>query len=444
MLYNDLKHYVDKGMASFHTPGHKGFKIFNEPIWDLDLTELPETDSLFEASGILFKAEERVKILFGSDKSLISAGGNTLCIQTMLRLASLDRKRMLAGRNIHRAAIGAMALLGIQPEWIIPDKDAGFSLPGRINSEKVAHNLDQIKVPSAVYITSPDYYGVLSDIQNIAIECRKRDSLLIVDNAHGTHLKFLKNSLHPLDLGASMSADSAHKTLPVLTGGAWLHIKGQNLAQRAKEAMALFGSTSPSYPIMCTLDLCTKYLFERGKKDFWALSEQSEKIKKIAQRKGMFVPQGQCDPTRITFSAQPLGYSGKYMSKYLRINGIEPEFCDENYVVLIPSPFNSREDWNRLERCISDIKPKGNVNFEKKLKEYSQKIFLPEAHLTLREAIFANHKKIPLESALGKIAGDIICPCPPGVPVVMPGEIIGIYEKEALKRYGISEICVVK
>lgn len=440
MLYDDLKHYINKEMASFHTPGHKGTKIFDQPIWDLDLTELPETDSLYEASGVLFKAEERVKKLFGSNKSLISSGGNTLCIQTMIRLASLDKKPIIAGRNIHRSAVGAMALLGIQPEWVVPEYDKDINLPGGINPENITNRLDKIGIPSAVYITSPNYHGMLSDIKSIAKECRKRDSLLLVDNAHGTHLKFLKNSLHPLDLGASMSADSAHKTLPVLTGGAWLHIKEQNLVDRAKEAMALFGSTSPSYPIMCTLDICTHYLMAQGKKDFSELVEKTKKIKNTAIEKGFIVSKGMCDPTRITFSARPIGYTGNALAQYLRANGVEPEFSDENYVVLIPSPFNSNEDWKRLEKSIINLKPKKTLNFSRQ----PDKITLPEAHMTIREAVFAKHKKVSLENSIGKVAGEIICPCPPGIPIVMPGEVIGNFEKELLILYGISEIHVVK
>lgn len=440
LLYDDLKHYINKGMSSFHTPGHKGTKMFDSPVWDLDLTELPATDSLYEASGILFSSEERVKKLFDSSRSLISSGGNTLCIQAMLRLASLEKRNVVAGRNIHRSAVGAMALLDIQPEWVIPKYDKTACLLGEITLESLSDKLDKIGAPSAVYITSPTYHGILSDIKSIAKECKERDSLLLVDNAHGTHLKFLKNSLHPLDLGASMSADSSHKTLPVLTGGAWLHIKEQNLADRAKEAMALFGSTSPSYPIMCSLDICAQYLLSRGKKDFSELAKKTQKIKNIAIEKGMIIPKGAFDPTRITFSARNLGYTGNALAQYLRACKIEPEFSDENYVVLIPSPFNSNSDWERLEKSIIAIEPKKPLNFSQTL----NKMALPEIRMTIREAVFSQHKKISLADSIGKVAGEIVCPCPPGIPVIMPGEAIGELEKELLTLYGISEIYVVK
>ena len=440
MLYDDLKNYVNKNMVSFHTPGHKGVNMFKEPVCMLDLTELPDTDSLYEANGILLDSENRASRLFESNRTLISSGGNTLCIQTMLRLASFGGKHIIAGRNIHRSAVSAMALLGLQPDWLVPGRDAGAGLPGRIKTEDVSKKLDEVKKPSAVYITSPDYYGVISDIESIAKECKKRDSYLLVDNAHGTHLKFLETSIHPLDLGATMSADSAHKTLPVLTGGAWLHIKDKNLAGRAKEAMALFGSTSPSYPIMCSLDMCIKYILEKGKSDFLELSKKAQKIKNIAQQKGLKTPKGLCDPTRITLSAKSIGYTGKDFAKYLRLKKIEPEFNCENYVVLIASPFNSIEDLKRLESAILEMKEYESIDFCEKSTNY----FLPKVNLTLREAIFAEHELVPLKNCVNRTAGEVVCPCPPGVPVVMPGEVIGEFEKEELERYGISKIYVVK
>lgn len=441
-LYSSIIEYNKHGMSSFHTPGHKGVKIFDENVWNLDLTELPDTDSLYEAKGILLESERRVQELFGTTRSLISSGGNTLCIQTMIRLADLSKRPFISGRNVHRSAVSAMALLGIQPKWVIPSGDAGYGMPGRIKSEDIAGKINEIGESCAVYMTSPDYYGVLSDIKSISEECKKTNSLLLIDNAHGTHLKFIENSLHPIDLGASMSADSAHKTLPVLTGGAWLHIVNDSLSNRAKESMALFGSTSPSYPIMCSLDVCIEYLKERGIRDFNHLAEKVKKMKSIAKDKGIYMPTGLCDPTRITLMTYSIGYSGEEFAAYFRNHKIEPEFSDPNYVVLIPSPFNSEEDWNRLESFLYKIPVREKREFLNNKK--NNKFSLPTVKMSLREAVMSEHVRINIEDSLNRVAGEIVCPCPPGVPVVMPGENIGEYEKEALKTYGISEIYVVK
>ncbi len=439
-LYASLVEYNRKGMSSFHTPGHKGVRLFDEDVWGLDLTEIPGADSLYEARGVLLESEKRAAGLFGSVRTLISAGGNTLCIQAMLRLAALDGRLILSGRNVHRSAVSAMALLDIQPCWVDMARDAGYGMPGRVKSEDILDKLDSMGEVCAVYITSPDYYGVLSDIKSIARECRDRGSHLIVDNAHGTHLKFLKNSLHPLDLGATMSADSAHKTLPVMTGGAWLHISDCELSQRAKESMAVFGSTSPSYPVMCSLDMCLEYLKARGYQDFEILNKKVNSIKSIAIDKGIFLPSGTCDPTRITLMASSIGYSGYEFADYMRKNKIEPEFSDENYVVFIPSPFNSEEDWARLENALCKIP----IKEKRKICEGDNYIELPEVNMTLREAMFSAHTLVDVEKSLGRVAGEIVCPCPPGVPVVMPGEVIGEREKKALEAYGVSRVHVVR
>lgn len=439
-FYNNIKNYTLRNMSSFHTPGHKGNKVFDMDLWKFDLTELPDTDSLYEACAAILKSELSAQKLFGTQRTLISAGGNTLCIQSMIRLASLSKKTFISGRNIHRSAVSAMALLGIQPKWVLPSKDTDKGeTSSRIKSEDIARLLNESSGGCAVYITSPDYYGVISDIKSISNECKKRDSFVIVDNAHGTHLKFCGKSLHPTEMGAVMSADSAHKTLPVLTGGAWLHIMDESFISNAKQAMALFGSTSPSYLIMTSLDACADYLECRGCEDFSVLEKKVESIKEIAKYKGICVTQGLCDPVRITLVTPCVGYSGYEFAMYLRNCGIEPEFFDENCVVLIPSPFNVPDDWSRLEDALLNFKEKDKK--EEKCTLYS---YLPEVKITLREALMAECVKVGIEDASGRTAGEIACPCPPGIPVVMPGEVIGEHEKQLLKNYGISYICVVK
>lgn len=443
-LYKALCEYISNDISSFHTPGHKGRNIINENLWGLDLTELPDTDSLYEAKGIILKSERLAQKLFNTKRTIISSGGNTLCIQTMIRLATMSKRRIISGRNVHRSAVSAMSLLGVQPTWVLPDTNKLSIFPGRITAKRVANELDKNGGLSAVYITSPDYYGILSDIKNISSECQKRNALLLVDNAHGTHLKFLTKSLHPIDLGATMSADSAHKTLPVLTGGAWLHISDINIAKHAKQAMALFGSTSPSYPIMASLDVCREYLENNGDQEFIKLTKRVREIKKISENKGLFMPTGLCDPTRISWKVSSIGYDGQNFTKYLKKYKIEPEFFNKDYVVLIPSPFNSEMDWNRIENAIENIEPISDRVVAQRDPSFGYSNLLPKVNMTLTEAIMGECVRINVDSCLGRTAGEIVCPCPPGIPVIMPGEIIGEYERDALKNYGILEIDVVK
>ena len=443
-FYESLKKYKKIGRSSFHTPGHKGNFFKSRDLLDLDFTELPLTDSLYEAVGIIAEAEKNIEKLYNSKRSLISCGGNTLCIQTMLRLASGNGGNIICDRVLHRSAVSAMALLDINPVWIRRDFGKESLLAEKINMESLKKHLNSNKSFNAFYATSPSYYGILQDIKEISDLCASHSVPVLVDNAHGSHLMFTSKNLHPVANGASLCADSAHKTLPVLTGGAWLHINDDKFIKGAKNAMALFGSTSPSYPIMASMDICLSWLASYAEKEFLNLESRVKNIKSIARDVGIYVPNDEIsDPVRIVLGTWKIGYSGYEFREYLYKYKIEPEMCDEKYVVLIATPFNKKEDWKRLKKAISSVKPKNDNS-----KNLYQRCFvsddLPEIKASIREAVMHEGIYVDIDHSKNRIAADIVCPCPPGIPVVMPGEKIGEAEYEALKRYGISEIYVLK
>ena len=433
-LYKALLDYKSLGRSSFHTPGHKNNFYSKIELLSLDYTELPMTDSLYEANGAIKASEEKVSKLYGSKASFFSSGGNTLCMQAMIRLCAGRGEKILCDRLVHRSAVSAMALLGIAPIWVKRNFKNGIAWD--IDIKDLESKLAENKDAKAFYLTSPNYFGVMQDISLISKVCSRFGIPVIVDNAHGAHLKFL--GLHPLDFGAAMTADSAHKTLPVLTAGAWLHVNEEKFKNKAKSAMALFGSTSPSYPIMASLDIARCWLEKNGEKQYKALTEKVSDLKKLSNVKDMFL--NGIDPARITINASALGFSGYELRDELYKYKIEPEMCGKYHVVLIPTPFNSEEDWRRLKNFVKEIKPK------------DKKIILPEAFemnipkrvCSLTDGVMSDFEIVPLNACLGKVAAEIVCPCPPGVPVVMPGEEIGAFEKESLFEYGITEINVVK
>ncbi len=432
------------GRSSFHTPGHKGNFFKSRDLLSLDFTELPLTDSLYEASGIITELEKNIKKLYNSKYSLISCGGNTLCVQTMLRLATKKGKNVLCDRLLHRSAVSAMALLDINPVWIRRNFGKESLLYEKINIESLKRHLNSNKSFNAFYTTSPSYHGILQDIKGISDLCAAYSVPVLVDNAHGSHLMFTSKNLHPIANGASLCADSAHKTLPVLTGGAWLHINDNKFIKCSKNAMALFGSTSPSYPIMASMDICLSWLASYALEKFLNLESRVKNIKNLARDVGIYVPSDEIsDPTRIVLGTWKIGYSGYEFREYLYKYKIEPEMCDEKYVVLIATPFNNKEDWKRLKKAILSAKPKSNC-----VKNLYEESFvsgdLPEIKTSIREAVMHEGIYVDVDSSKNRIAADIVCPCPPGIPIVMPGEKIGEAECEALKRYGILEIYVLK
>lgn len=434
-LYQALKAHQQQHLSPFHTPGHKQSDCFPADLLSLDYTELPDTDALYEADGILLQAEEKLSHLFGTRRTLLSAGGCTLAIQTMLALARRKGYRMLFARNSHRSAVNACALLGIEPIWLLPGGSGGFT--GTVSPDTVEQALREHPDVSACYLTSPTYYGELSDLRTIADLCHRHGVYLLVDNAHGSHLAFLRENQHPIALGADASACSLHKTLPVLTGGAVLNIGCPELVEGAKEAMALFGSTSPSYPIMASIDWCRDYLENGGIDAYRQTENRTLAIKQLAAQQGLLQPTAPCDPLRVCVHTTGAGITGTTAQiAYFHRHGLEPEFCDGQNAVFIVTPFNRDKDFSRLQDALLNLHSCPTAVSPPPL-------FLPQRCLTPREAVLSPTEPIPLAESEGRIAADSACPCPPGIPVIVPGEIIDRQVIDRLTADGQSFIrCV--
>ncbi len=436
-LYTALKSHADLHRASFHTPGHKNSEIVR--LFNVDFTELPDTDSIYEASGVIKMAEDLMSDLYGTKHTLFSAGGCSLCIQTMLKLALPYGGKIIASRMIHKSAVNAMALLNADVRWVMPKVDSDTGLFLQIEPENIETGLRQDPNIACVYITSPDYFGHIADIAGISKVCKRHNVTLLVDNAHGAHLKFLPEDIHPITLGADMVADSAHKTLPVLTGGALLHIADSKFAPYAKAAMSIFGSTSPSYPIMASLDVCNNWLRGNGKSAFFALQEEISEIKETAAQKGILDDCENVDPVRLTLNVAKIGISGDCAAEYFRENGIEPELSTHERVVFIATPMNLPEDFERLAMAIKNLQPAGDA-----LPVRCPAFDLPVIKKSLHSALFSPSERINSCNSVGRISAGTVCPCPPGIPILVPGEVITENSVKNLLYYGIFLIDVIK
>ncbi|MEG2813698.1 MAG: aminotransferase class I/II-fold pyridoxal phosphate-dependent enzyme, partial [Oscillospiraceae bacterium] len=314
-IYDFLKNYINQDKTRCHMPGHKGFSnknktFYNDTIFPelakYDITEIKGADELFFSNSIIAQAEKNTSSLYNSSSTSFSAGGSTLCIQTMVSLVATENDSIICARNIHTSFINVCGLLNINPVFIEQDFFDETLVSGNITAKNVEKAIIQNPNACAIYITSPDYLGIIADVASISNVCDKHNIPLLVDNAHGAHLKFLNEDIHPLTLGATMCCDSPHKTLPVLTGGAFLHIskKSTITKEQVKEKMSIFGSTSPSYLIMMSLDLNNKYLAENAKNDFLQMQNRIEKIKNIALNKGFNLKID--DISKLTFNAQDI------------------------------------------------------------------------------------------------------------------------------------------
>ena len=317
-----VKKYSESEVSRFHMPGHKGKEFLG--CERLDITEICGADVLYSASGIIEASEKNAAFLFGTEHSFYSTEGSTLAIKAMLAIIKKNtpagkRTRILAARNAHKAFIYACALLDLAVEWIYPD-NFDHLCACQISAKKLEEAICAAQ-PDAVYITSPDYLGNLSDIESFSDICHKHGIPLLVDNAHGAYRAFLKNSCHPIALGADMCCDSAHKTLPVLTGGAYLHISKNYSAPSCDEIrsiLALFASTSPSYLILQSLDLCNAYLAEQFTKRLAECVKRAAELKEELKKLGF--PALDTEELKIVFSSENCGYSGNELADILRQN----------------------------------------------------------------------------------------------------------------------------
>lgn len=421
-----------------HMPGHKGAGILG--FEGMDLTEIYGADELFAAEGIIKESEQNASSLFGCP-TYYSTQGSTLCIQTMCTILCQDAKskgkkpKILAGRNAHRSFIHAAALLDFDIEWLYGKSDY---LSCKIHAEDLEKAIIE-SLPTAVYLTNPDYLGNLLDIKALASVCKKYNVLLAIDNAHGAYLRFLKDSLHPIDLGADLCCDSAHKTLPVLTGGAYLHLSeslNQVWKNDVKHFMEYFSSTSPSYLIMASLDAANEVL------DTTFRNSLSECVRSVASLKNTLVQHGYTilsgEPMKITISTKEFGYTGNEIANLLMECDIYPEFYDSDYIVLMPSPYNTKDDLKRLETCLCGIERKPIlINKPPKL-EQSKKA------MNVRQALFSSSITLDVSKSLGQVCSSVTVSCPPAILPVIPGEVISESSIEVMKYYGIETVRVVK
>lgn len=442
-LKRALDEYIRQDYARLHMPGHKGVSI--SPFGELmayDVTEVEGTDSLFEDDGPLKELEEIFTRLYDTKGTVMSAGGSTLCIQAMLRMVAKKEGRILAGRNIHAAAVNAMALLGLEPVWVYPNRKQEERLIGEISPDKIRSVLEKEKQEGtldslcAVYVTSPDYFGVMSDIRSIAQIAHEYGLPLLVDNAHGAHLHFLKEEYHPMQLGADLCCDSLHKTMPALTGAALLHTSDAKYCPQMKGAMTVFGSTSPNYLIMLSMDSTAAFLMQDGAERIQQTVTRCEKLRQKAREKGFVLPQ-HCDPMRLTLPLAGTGWDAQNFRKLLRKHKIMEEYLSDSGCVLLFSPFNREEDFKRTEALLDEVLIQ-NQPFT------AFPIVPSEKVMSLREAFLSPKESVPVEKAEGRIAAQVKITCPPGIPLVMPGERLHKEIIKILKNSGIFVIDVVK
>ena len=429
-----VNEYDRRAPLRCHMPGHKG------TAQSKDITEVAGADVLYSATGIIKESQDNAAILFGTAKTLYSTEGSSLCIRAMLYLASLvgaslgKRARIAAGRNAHKTFLSAAALLDIDIDWLWGESLLSCNITPDALESYLSHT-----APVAVYITSPDYLGNRADISALAKVCHRHNVLLLVDNAHGAYLRFLPTDLHPITLGADICCDSAHKTLPVLTGGAYLHISPNApklFCQTAERAMALFASTSPSYLILQSLDRANPILAGDYSGRLAVFARQTARLKQALRLAG-FTLVGD-ESLKITISAKLYGYRGDELAEILNTNNIVCEFADPDFLVLMLSPDNGAAVCDVLERSLLAVARRAPII------DPPLALPRPKRVLSPRAAMLSPCRATPVEQCVGCVLADATVSCPPAVPILVCGEEIDTAAIDVFRYYGIDTVQVIE
>ena len=437
-----VEKYKNDGFVRLHVPGHKGKGSLCEAC---DLTEIEGADVLYHETGILGESQKNATALFGTRATFYSAEGSSLCIRAMLSLikmqATSDGKKPLifTAGNAHKVFMTASALLDIDVKFLFPDVSTGV-VSCEITPEKLRSELEKSDtLPTAVYITSPDYLGVISDVKGLSAVCREYGVLLAVDNAHGAYLKFLPEDIHPTTMGADMCCDSAHKTFSVLTGGAYLHISEnapEVLYKNAKKAMSLFASTSPSYLILASLDRMNARLAGEYENELCAFTE------KLSNLNAQLIKHGYTlfgsEPLKITIDAKKYGYTGEEIAEILREGRIECEFSDPDFCVMMLTPENDESELEKLKNALFAIPKKEEICTRAPENKRGEQV------LGIKDALFMTCESVDTENAAGRILASPSVSCPPAIPVAVCGERLTESTVEIFRYCGIEKIDVIK
>lgn len=434
-----VKKYALSKPVRLHMPGHKGVSFLG--VEKHDITEINGADVLYSASGIIAESMANATALFESEKTIYSTEGSSLAIRAILHLLKGYAKsvnkavKVLAYRNAHKSFITSSAFLDVDVKWLQNAQNGILSCDFDLST---LESVIMQEKPVALFVTSPDYLGAIAPIKEMADICHKYGVILAVDNAHGAYLKFAKKCHHPLELGADLVCDSAHKTLPVLTGGAYLHIgktAPQYFAQNAVTALSLHASTSPSYLILQSLDNTCKILGENPRY-FDHVIDRLDQLKEKLTNAG-FTLIGD-ERMKLTIATKPYGYTGVALSKHLESKGIFVEFCDNDFVTMMFSPANSKKDFKRVEKALLSLEKTTPITTTP-----------PTAHILkvgmpMSEAIVAPSEEIDVKDAVGRILASPTVSCPPAIPVAVSGEIIDEKAVEIMEYYSIKTCVVVK
>lgn len=444
-LYDGILDYINEKNVSFHMPGHKNgrgvLKIKEKPDFKdnlllIDQTEVPGLDNLHLPEGIIQEAQELAARAFRSDYTYFLVNGTTCGVYSMILGVTNHGDKIIVPRNSHRSVAGALILGGLWPVYYEPDVDLEKGIAVSVSPEKIEEIIKENLDAKAVLVTNPTFYGTCSDIEKIADIVHKYNMVFLVDEAHGAHLPFHRDlPINAMDAGADIAAQSAHKTLSSFTQSSMLHVRrGRVDIEKIEFMLRLTQTTSPSYILMASLDLARFQMEEHGEELLDNLLDMVGDFRERINTISDIYCFGReiigsynivdMDPTKITINFKNFGIPGTRIADILRKQyNIQVELSDLYNILAMATIGDEKEDYDRLYNAIHDISEK--YSSEREVKDIPKVVWrMPYQALSPREAVYEPMEMVDFRKSDGRISAEIIAPYPPGIPVILPGEII--------------------
>lgn len=458
-IIDGISSYLKEEIIPFSMPGHKigrGFKNLEQILLQGDLTEVEGLDNLQHPEGIIKEAEEKLSKLYNSKKSYFLVNGSTCGNLIMIFSLFKEGDKILVERNCHKSIMNGIIMRKLKPVFINNIFHSKLKAPVGIDLNHLKSQIDLNKDLKGIILTYPNYYGVGVNIDETVKIAREANLKIAIDSAHGAHFGF--NKLLPKsvqELKADMVVMSAHKTLPSLTQTAWMHVNDEKFIEEIEFYKNVFMSTSPSYMFMMSLDYSRNFLEEHGEEAYDKLLKVIDDFKKSVEdlsyfkildkkflinglEKNIKINDIKIDSSRIVINLEE-NLNGNKLLDYLRSKKIQCEMSDNKNVVLIPSPFNTENDFKSLEKALKscDIKCLEDEEIDFYLTD------LPKRSLEPFEVLDAEYERVSIDKALGKIVAESIVPYPPGVPMLIMGEVIEEKHIKLINEYRKNGVDII-
>lgn len=460
-----LDAHCNRERVGFHMPGHKSGMGIGDWLRQkgglYDVTELPDTDNLHHATDAIARSEELTARVFGAWRSFHLVNGSTCGVLAMLQAATEPRDTVLIGRDAHKSVLDGIQLCQLRPIFLMPIIRESDQLPLGLTAEQIETALLLHPEIKAVFITRPNYYGICSDIKQIAAVVKKAGKVLLVDEAHGAHFRFhssLPNSA--VEVGVDAVVQSFHKTLPSLTQTAVMHIPNgsvfceHSMLKRLKMALSTFQTSSPSFVLLASIDAARDAYARNGQcyleGQISQISELKDEIYRLGGVEWVAVDNivgFEKDMTRVVLNARAIHQTGWALERHLRLHGILVEMADSDRVVLITTPYHTNSDYQMLIEALSTFIIK-DVTENAGIPIFPKTLLV--SSLPMHVAVRQPSRVIPISEALGQTAADFIVPYPPGIPILVPGEVMNeevfLYLQSLLAGgaviHGVTDGCV--